>query len=74
MGVLLGVLIHLNQSLVGTDGQLIATVQNGPVSSLTSPPLENPPWAPSLREKALDLAPTYKDAHALPASTPLPSF
>lgn len=51
MGVLLRVLIHLNQLLVGTDGQLIAIVQNGPVISITSPLLENPPRAPHHLER-----------------------
>lgn len=50
MGVLLRVLIHLNQLLVGTDGQLIAIVQNGPVISITSL-LENPPRAPHHLER-----------------------
>lgn len=51
MGVLLRVLIHLNQLLVGTDGQLIAIVQDGPVISITSPLLENPPRAPHHLER-----------------------
>lgn len=50
MGVLLGVLIHLNQLLVGTDGQLIAIVQNGPVISITFL-LKNPPRAPHHLER-----------------------